>query len=809
MKTVIQSWVLTLSALFIVQSTLLAQAQIIGKVADNAGKPLPYANVLLLNAKDSSFIKGDIAREDGGFAIQNAAIGNYLVEISMVGFVKKYSTAFQLTPQYLTKNLGTTTLNEMAELATVEVVTKKPLFEQKIDRLVVNVENSITSAGNTALDVLERSPGVTVNRQENRIALSGKTGVVVMINGKLNYMASDAAVQMLNGMSANIIEKIELLSTPPANLDAEGNAGYINIILKKNQNEGLNGSYALTAGYGKGAVGNGSFNLNYRYKKWAVYGAYNYVLQAQDQTMRTYRRISLGNDVLETETVALRHPSQKNHNALIGFDYQLNTKTTISWGMSAFFKKYEMENTANDSKLSRNGVVDTLIHLNINETNRWQHFGANFNIQHTLRENEVLIVSADYLHYDNNQPVNYEEKWSDGRDRFLFDRQVRSSKMTPINFGVFKVDYVRDLGKKGKIEMGVKAVISQFENDVAIQSLISNTWKTDPAFTAKYNLKENIGAAYTAYEMKWDAKTTLKGGLRYEYTQSNLGSIEKPNIVDRKYGRLFPSLFVTHDFNKNKTLGISYSRRITRPTFTDLAPFVFFVDPYTFLSGNAALQPAISDNLKADYRYKSTMFSFQYSYQASPIAAFQAQVVPGTNKLAFVAQNLESSQTYSLTIGQPYSPWKWWTMYTNLASVLSYVRGYNNDYLVTVKFPNVTLYSAQTFSLPKNWSFEVSGFYNSGALWGISKMKAISEINVGLQKKLTKGGGKLSFGYDNIFNSSVYRIGLDLPEQKQYFETRLQFTQPKFKISWSQNFGNQKMKAAAKRADVEEKRRVE
>ncbi len=809
MKTTIQSLFLTILVMFLSNQSVFAQAQIIGTIADKSGKTLPFANVLLLNAKDSSFVKGDIAKDDGSFAIQNVSVGAYLCQISMVGFAKKYSTSFQMTPQYLTHNLGTISLSEAAELKTVEVITKKPLFEQKIDRLVVNVENSITSAGSTALDVLERSPGVMVNRQENRIALSGKSGVVVMINGKLNYMAADAAVQMLSGMSASIIEKIELLSTPPANLDAEGNAGYINIVLKKNQNEGLNGSYALTAGYGKGAVGNGSFNLNYRYKKWTVYGSYNYVLQAQDQTAFMYRNVMLGSDLLETETSALRHPSQKNHNALIGFDYQINKKTTINWGMSAFFKKYEMKNTANDTKLSRNGVVDTFIHLNINETNRWRHFGANFNVQHTFRENEVLLVSADYLHYDNNQPVNYEQRWSDGGDKFLFDQQVRSSKMTPINFGVFKVDYIHDLGKKGKIEIGVKTVISQFENDVAIQSLVSNSWKTDIAFTAKYNLKENIGAVYTAYEMKWGAKTTLKGGLRYEYTQSNLGSIEKPNIVDRQYGQLFPSLFVTHDFNKNKTLGVSYSRRITRPTFTDLAPFVFFVDPYTFLSGNAALQPAISDNVKADYRYKSTLFSVQYSYQAHPIAAFQAQIVPGTNKLAFVAQNLENSEIYSLTIGQPYSPFKWWTMYTNLASVLSYVRGYNNNYLVTVKFPNVTLYSAQTFSLPKNWSFEVSGFYNSGALWGISKMKAMSEINVGLQKKLTKSGGKLSFGYDNIFNSSAYRIDLDLPEQKQYFDTRLQFTQPKFKISWSQNFGNQKMKAAAKRADVEEKKRVE
>jgi hypothetical protein len=149
------------------------------------------------------------------------------------------------------------------------------------------------------------------------------------------------------------------------------------------------------------------------------------------------------------------------------------------------------------------------------------------------------------------------------------------------------------------------------------------------------------------------------------------------------------------------------------------------------------------------------------------------------------------------------------TSYTNLAGMFSQVQAYNNGYLVTVKFPNMNLYSVQTFSLPKKFSLEISGYYNSGGLWGISKMKAFGEANVALQKKMGKEGGKLSIGYDNIFNSAVYQINLDLPEQQQYFETKMQFTQPKFKISWSQNFGNQKMKAAAKRAEAEEKARVE
>ena len=808
MKTVAPLLMLTISALFAFNANLIAQAQITGEIKDKSGNALPYANVVLRKAHDSSFVKGDIAKDDGAFAIQNAALGKYFLEISMVGFANKYSTAFELTPQYQKHNLGTIALSVASELKTVEVTAQKALFEQKIDRFVINVDGSITSAGSTALDVLERSPGVMVNRQDNTISLSGKSGVVVMINGKLTYMTTEAATQMLAGMSANTIEKIELLSTPPSNLDAEGNAGYINIVLKKNQNEGLNGSYAMTAGYGHGAVGNGSFNLNYRHKKWTIYGAYDYTHQAQEPLFHFYRSIELNNKILETEQNVIPRPAFNNNNLRVGFDYQLDKKTTISGGAMAYYNHFESKSESKGRYIS-NKILDSLITSNIHEANLWTHLGANFTVQHILRKGGTLSFSTDYLHYDNNQPVSYNFGWVDGQNKPLFDLRMRSKKITPIGIAVGKIDYVKEFGTKGKLEMGAKAVRSKFKNDVGVESLISNDWVTYAEFTANYDLKESIGAAYMSYEMKWGKKTNVKGGIRYEYTQSNLGSVEQANIVDRKYGQFFPSLFVSHNFDKNNTLGLSYSRRITRPTFNQLAPFTVFVDLNTFFSGNPALQPAISDNLKADYKFKSTLFTFQYSYQAHPIARFQPRIIAGTNKVYNLAENQKSLQTYSLTIGIPYSPMKWWTTYTNLAGLLNQVEGYYNGQLITVKFPNMMLYNTQTFSLPKKWTLELSGTYLSGGLFGLSKVKAFGAANIGLQKKMEKNGGKLSFGYDDIFNTSIYRVNLAVPEQKQYISSRVQFTRPKFKVSWSQNFGNQKMKAATKRADAEEKGRVE
>lgn len=225
-------------------------AQISGVVVDKSKKPLTGVNVLLLHSADSSLQKGVITDEKGAYSLLKVKSGSYVLSFSASGFEKVYSPILLFTDGE-EKNMGEQVLSEASQQMTAVTVTaKKPLFEQKIDRMVVNVEGNITTAGSTILDILERSPGVIIDRQNNSISLSGKNGVVVMINGKINRMPISAVLQMLAGMSAGNIEKIELITTPPAGLDAEGNAGYINILLKVNDQYGTNGSYSLTIGYG-------------------------------------------------------------------------------------------------------------------------------------------------------------------------------------------------------------------------------------------------------------------------------------------------------------------------------------------------------------------------------------------------------------------------------------------------------------------------------------------------------------------------------------------------------------------------------
>jgi len=788
-----------------------AQSTVTGKVIDDSGQPVAYANVLVLSAADSSLIRGAVTADDGSFEMQNIGSGYYLLKVMMVGFADTHIGPFSLDASDDTKEFGSVVLHEDAVLMNeVQVVAKKPLFEQKVDRMVINVASSITSSGLTILEVLERSPGVMVNRQSNSISLSGKSGVVVMINGRINYMPADAVTQLLDGMSSDNIEKIEIITTPPAGFDAEGNAGYINIILKNNLDDGLNGSYAFMLGYGKGEVGNASINFNYRKGKYNLFGDYNYVHEAQMQVFDFYRSINLEGDQIETHTVSDRFPNQNNHAARLGLDYQINEKFIVGGLVSGFNTKWEMD-ADNVAEISSNGHLDTVITIDNQELNQWKNLGGNINGQYTFKEGQVLKVDGDYLYYNDDNPTYYNNHYSDGEGNFLFENYTRATKMTPISIAVGKVDYLTPIGKNIKLETGIKGTISSFTNDVGVE--YSNTgqdWVTDPDLTNKYDLLEKIGAAYLSMESALGKKTTIKLGLRYEYTDSNLGSKEEENIVDREFGAFFPSFYISRSLKENSAINFSYGKRITRPTFNDMAPFVIFLDPYTFFSGNPAVQPAISNNLELAYSFKSAIISLKYSIEDSAIANFQSTIIEGTNTQLIFTENLKQVTTYSLTVSTPVTPFKWWNMYYNVGGVWQVAEKYQEDQLETYEAGNINFFSTQTFTLPKEFTFEISGYYTSGGLFGIFRVKPFGAVNVGLQKKFGESGGTLRVGIDNIFDTQAYQDELDLPDQQEYYKAYLQFSQPTLKLSYTRNFGNQKMKEARSHSTgaEEEKRRI-
>ncbi len=781
-----------------------AQPLIRGTVVDGQNKPLVNASVLLLQTKDSSLVKGSLTDGKGSFSFQNMQPGSYLITSSFSGLKAVYTPSFRYNNKEDVHIPALKLTQKETELATVTLTAKKPLFEQKMDRMVINIASSVTGVGSTALDVLERAPGIVVDRQNNAIAMNGKDGVVVMMNGKISRMPIAAVVQMLAGMSSSNIEKIELITTPPANLDAEGNAGYINIVMKENTQYGTNGSYSLTPGYGNGLVLSGSLNFNHRTPRINLFGDFSSSRTATGQQFGFYRKVDKAGVAVENYINSVRDPVVYYSNARLGLDYQLNKKTVLGVLASGFGRQWTMD-AVNTSRILLDRKLDTVLLVNNHEIHNLYNYSVNFNLLHNFNERERLSMDADYIYYKDHNPVGYDNFYFDGNGASLFDRQTRSGKETPIRFWVANADYNKR-GKKAEAEAGVKATLSQFRNDVSVVNLEQGNWVTDKDLTASYNLEESILAAYTSCTIHLNEKTSAKLGLRYEYTNSVLDSRDQKNIVDRHYGNLFPTVYLSRKFNDKQSVNVSYSRRISRPTFNDMAPFVIFVDPNTFFSGNPSLQPSISNDVKADYMVKNLVFSVEYNYEADPITNFSPKVDPATNKQTLAAENQKSRKTFNIILSLPVTLTRWWSMQNNLFATAQALDGFYKGDPILLRQKTLTARSTQSFRLPKDFAFELSGFFRSPGLFGIYKSNSFGTLDIGVQKKFPRMRSTLRLAYDNVLNTLIFKPDINLPDQNLIVSGRLQFSYPTIRLTWSHQFGNEKLKAKRERSSGEEER---
>jgi hypothetical protein len=778
--------------LIVALNKLNAQVAIRGTIQDAIGKPMEFVNVMLLSPTDSGLIKGAVTAADGKYIFENITTGKYIVSATFSGMKQIYTNIFDVTESKNDVNMNTLYLKDKEEqLAKVTVMAKKPMFEQKVDRMIVNVKNSITNAGGSALDVLAKSPGVTVNRQNNSIAINGKNGVVVMINGRKSYMPMDGLLQMLSGISAGNIDKIELITTPPAKYDAEGNAGYINIVLISNPYMGTNGSYFVTAGYGKKFLGSTGANFNYRNGKINWYGNYSFDRDHLIQQGDGFTQLGRGSDVIANATYSDRDAIRAVHNLRMGLDYQLDTSTIIGALVSGYNSMWTMV-ANNDASIKINGAEDTSINTIDNEINHWQNIMTNLNYQHTYKAGKVLRFDANYIYYKDNNPNTYENVFYNGDKQYLYTSNVKTGKITPIHFWVFSSDYSTNIGKKITMEAGAKVSISQFHNDVSVQNLQVDKWITDTALSANYFLKENIGAAYTSFIMNVNPKTSMKFGLRYEYTSSNLSTATTANIVDRKYGQLFPTFYIAQKLNDNNTINFSYSRRITRPTYNDLAPFTIYFDPKTFFTGNPALQPAIANSVQASYVFKDFVFSLSYTYEKNTIEGFQTQKIDTINNMLFLsAKNFNYEQYITASISLPFTVTTWWTMQNNLNADWKQVNTIYNGAPVQLQVYDFNINSTQRFTLPKDYSIELTGLYMSPSNFGTARLKPIYQVDAGFQKKFPNKKDILRFAANDMFNSGGnFRYVEHLPIPGAVIRGSINFGMVAFKLTYTHNFGN-------------------
>jgi outer membrane receptor protein involved in Fe transport len=678
------------------------------------------------------------------------------------------------------------------------------MFEQKIDRMVINVKSSIADAGGTALEVLEKSPGVTINRQNNNIALNGKNGVTVMINGRISYMPADALVQFLAGIPAGNIEKIELITTPPTKYDAGGNGGYINIILINNPYAGFSGSYFIAAGYGDRESGAAGINFNYKTARVNFSGNYTYTYNHTIQTSTAFTRYVRAGNIFTNNSFSYRDAISQVQNLRIGMDYQLNTSTTIGVLMSGYNSRWFMI-ASNGVTINQNNALDTtIISVDHPELNLWQNATGTLSFQHAFKPGQRLYIDVNYIYYRDNNPNNYSTDFYGNTKEILFHEDLRSGKITPIHFQVYSADYTTPLGKKITMEAGVKMSLSDFTNEVNADYLKQGNWIPDFNLSAKYSLKENTGAAYASFNISLNSKLSMRAGLRYEYTTSDLSTKDTAHILKNKYGELFPTIYFSRRINENNSINISYSRRINRPAFNDLAPFTIFFDPKTFYSGNPALQPAIANTIQAGYGFRNANITLSYTYETNTIGNFyfQVQKVDTTSGIVYLSpRNFNSAQYLTSGISLPVTVNKWWTMQNNITLNWRQVNSSYERAPVILNYFDYSLYSTQHFTLAKDLSFELTGLYSSAGYQGTEKIKPLYQFGAGLQKKLGNKRDILRLTANDVFNSgSNFRITNNLPVAGVMVGRNFNFRLAVYKITYTHNFGTNTLKVKTERS---------
>lgn len=789
-------------------SVALAQSSLTGEVRDDSDKPMPFASVLLVRASDSLFVKGGVTSEKGQYGFDNVKTGQYRVVVSMVGYQTVKSSVVIVTDAPGPVVVPLLMLTEAAgQLDEVAVTAQKPLFEQQIDRLVINVQSSITASGSTALDVLERSPGVTVDRQGGVLSLVGKSGIRVMIDGKISRLPTDALVQMLAGMSASSIEKIELITTPSARFDAEGDGGFINIILRKNTALGTNGNLDATLGYGYYEKPTAALSLNHRTHRLNVFGDYSLLYDHGWRQLDMYWQTTIQNQQTRIYTVSDRIMKSTVHNARAGFDFALSPKTTVAGLLMGFDNKQWMA-PDNDSRTTQDGQLVRQVHITDIALNQWRHLMGNLNLRHTFSVGQELSIDLDHLRYFNTNLHDYVNRYTFAIADLPPTDYLRISKKTPVRSWVAKVDYTRAIGSQTKVEFGGKSTIFRLQNEVAVTRNQTGQWETDSLLSQQFAFIDDVHAAYAALHRTLSARTKIQAGLRYEFTHTYIRSFAGEALVRRRYGNWFPSIFLSRELNKSSSIQVGYSRRIERPSYTLLAPYIFFTDPSTATAGNPLLLPTLTSSVQTVFRFRdSYLLTLNYSRDRNAINQFTLRTNSQENRSVYVPENIRLQQTMSLSFGFPVRLTPIWQLQGNLMGIWSRGESEFDNKAVQVQKWYGSANLSTTIKLLRAFTAELTGNYQLPSLLGLQQRRAQGFVNVGVQKKLNEGKGSLKLTITDLFWTNRTRTTSGV-EALNTSGGWMVINEPRVvRLTYSRSFGSNTVKAATKRSTASEEER--
>jgi hypothetical protein len=735
-------------------------AKLSGTIRNIQNAPLTGATVLLHNHSDSVLNQKTVSDVNGAFLFKQIQHGTYSLIVTDIGFkdytINKLNVDTQLNVIVLPVIILQPAVGK--KLQEIVVASKKPLIEQKIDRTIINVDAMITAAGSDALDVLSKSPGVRVDASDG-ISLNGKNNVLVLIDDRPTYMSSKDLAAYLRSLPGAMLDKLELISNPPARYDANGGA-IINIVLKKNHTAGFNGG--INVGYNQGvyARSNDALNINYRTKHFNLFSniSYNHDQNFSEQSYSRYffkDNGSADKTIFQNSYFTYRSNSW---NGRIGMDYFISAHTTLGIVINGNTRPkkdmldytIEQYNSLTQLDSVKRGFTDGQY--------SWKNSGINLNFQQTYnKKGRSLMANVDqvnyYPHNDQQSPVNFYRP--DGS--FYKAEQKVFNFPSTINIYTGKVDYTEPLQGKAEFTAGVKFGYVKTDNRFNWFGQQGSTVVPDYNKSNHFKYEERINSVYASLKKEWTC-WSVQGGLRLEHSNGNAHQLANPAIPDTSftnhYTNLFPSLAILYKLDSSgaNTIVLSFGKRIGRPSYQQLNPFLFFVDQYTYNAGNAQLKASFSKFVELRYSYKQYL-NITVSYGGGNNGISR---ITQANGPVFISTPLNFTTDRLLGIF-PYvslSLAKWYRINLHGVFLFQSIKG-NAVGVALNQHTNIHEVELNNqFQLNKNWSAELNVFLPGRQSYGQIKNDAVYNISAGVQKKVLHGQGTVRFNMNDIFYSS-------------------------------------------------------
>lgn len=776
------------------------KGKINGKVLNKESNlAIEQVNISLHKFLDSSLVKVTAGNEQGDFKFEGIAEGRYFIKVSHVNFQPYFSSSLQIDGNNFVFEMGNILLSNKSEnLGSAIVQSYKPFIEKKADRLILNIENSIVSAGGTAAEILEYAPGVEVE-QNGKISINGRNNVLVTIDGRQSPLSPSDLNTYLKSLPSNTIEKIEIITNPSAHYDASGSAGIINIRMKKDRKMGFNGNF--TASYGQGIYEklNTGISLNYRNKKFNLYGNYAFGFRKNFEDIFSYRNLLRNGKRFNTydQRTYIVTPVT-THNFRSGVDFFISKATTIGLLIDGAFSGTRKSGNNETNILDSTALADGRFNTRSSSSEKWKNGAVNLNVIHKLDDKgKELTINLNTALYKSENNQNFISNYFNILN-YLYKRDTLIGRFNgDLNLYSAKIDYANPIGKNDQIDIGFKTSFVRTDNDVQFFNKVNTINVFDSSKSNHFIYNENINAGYIVYSHKFST-WTAELGLRAEQTIAKGRQFMNGEYFRRNYLQLFPSLFITQKINDKHELSYSLSKRIDRPDYQQLNPFKLFYDPSTYDEGNPALLPQITYTLEASHTYKEKYITtFTYSYIKDYIAYVVLQNPQDLKTSVLAIKNIKYFSYFNFNIYAPVKISNAWSFSNSIGVSFSKYGGSLVDNAVNHNGFSFRNNMQHTIKLSKNWSSEVIFTYRSRGLHPLGYNRPRSNVTIGVQKNIMQNRGTLRLNIKDIFYTTRIFANTKFANVD---ETWKQFTDSRsVTLSFTLQFGKKTVTAARKR----------